>query len=345
MSVPEVFLTWNDSRRSVSLCEVVGLPRVVHVPRLSGALRHVCGILASACFLLRHRPRLVWFQYSQGLGILLSAYRSLMPAGRVRLVADLHTKALRRDMPGLAGVPFRWLKRRSLESCACTLVTNGQNASFALHRYAIRSLVLPDPLPTPPPGPARFAESTEPEPLVFVCSFAADEPIGLLIEVARRQTSRDAVVVTGDPRRLDPIVREELESVAVLSGFLPEPDYWHLLHRARGIVVLSDEHACLPCGAYEAIAVGHTPVVADDAEARQVFGTAACYAPLTIEGVLSAVEAVVARRARREADGESAATFRERWRERWRSVREELAAGVSLPAVNSSNMDVTHAGS
>lgn len=45
-----VFLTWHDSRRSMSLADRTGLERRVFVPDRSGGLRHVVGVLRRFVF-------------------------------------------------------------------------------------------------------------------------------------------------------------------------------------------------------------------------------------------------------------------------------------------------------
>lgn len=325
-----VFLTWNDSRRSISLADLLGIPRVMIVPHRAGVVRHIGGTLLTALFLARHRPRVIWFQYSIALGAVLGLYAALARRGEVRLVTDIHTKALRRQGP----VGVRWLvrlaKRWSLKRCWAAVLTNPQNAGYTKQVLEARSVILPDPLPRPVLG-----VETGPEPtvdVVFICSYAEDEPMQMMYDAIRQLGPGVRVAITGNDRALEPEVREQLSSVAHLTGFLPEEAYWRLLRATRSCVVLSTEEACVPCGAYEAIALGKRPIVADDPEVRRVFEEAAIYTPLQA----SAIREVICRQlesepSEQDSDESLAQSYLQRWERTWFSARHVLAQGRALP--------------
>lgn len=322
-----VFLTWNDSRRSVSLAAQLGIPRIVLVAELHGARRHLQGAIETISCLVRHRPALVWYQFSLGLATVVALYRFLAGGKRVHLVADLHTKALRRSSPmGLRRL-LRSLKRLLLRACTCTLVTNAENAAYAEATFGITPQILPDPLPNVPVKAARGPRVQERD-VVFICSFAADEPIELIREVAMRLASDFKVAVTGDPRRLPGGSAGNLRDNVIFTGWLSEAEYWRCLRAARAVVVLSTQNACLPCGAYEAISVGIRPVLADDEEVRSFFGEAAIYAPLETAALEQVVRSVLAKP--KDRTGEVAAIFRRRWNHYWHSVRLHLESNALI---------------
>jgi hypothetical protein len=311
--VKRVFLTWNDSRRSQSLARELGLTREVWCPNRRGVSRHLLATVQTVAYLVRARPTLVWYQFSFLLGTLLAVYAWLRPRAGVVLVADLHTKALRREGPAWLAPLIRTIKRWALRSCRLTLVTNPQNAEEAQQRYRVVPHVLPDPLPDPPrhlPGDRPASD------VVFVCSFAVDEPIDLIATVSRKLAPRWSVAVTGNPEDLSSADRSSLGTVGRLTGFLSESDYWTLLATARAIVAISTEPGCLPCGAYEAIAVGRRPVVALDPVLQGVFGEAAVYSELRAAALCEAIEQAV----RSEMDWTLAVMYRDSWMKSWRGV-------------------------
>ena len=315
-----VFLTWNDSRRSVSLAEILDMSRVVFVARRRGALRHALGLLATGLFLLRRRPRLVWYQFSHVLGLLLAIYARLGKRRRIRLIADIHTKALRRrGSPGLA-----WLvtatKGWALRSCCFTLVTNEQNAAYGRRLLGISPLVLPDPLPTPP----QTRLTSPAADVVFICSFASDEPVRLIADVCRRLGTTVSAAATGDPTHLVPRLRRELQATARLTGYLAESEYWSLLRSARCVVVLSTEPACLPSGGYEAIAIGHRPVLAADPIAEAVFGPCAIYSVLEADAIVAAIRGVLETPS--ATDAAAPGVYRGRWQQYWDAVAGPLTS-------------------
>lgn len=317
-----VFLTWNDSRRSRSLSARLGLRRVVHSAERRGLARHALGVLDTARFLITERPVDLWYQFSLLLGLAVAAYASLR-RGRVRAVVDLHTKALRRDGGALQFIVLP-LKRWALRRCQLAVVTNAENARYAREVLGIADpCIVPDPPPEPPAGGVA---GVEPADVVFVCSFAPDEPLALIADAARRLEGA-ACVVTGNTARLAPHARQQLARVARLPGFLPEEQYWALLRGAGCVVVLSTEPACLPCGAYEALAVGHRPVLAADAEARMVFGRSARYTALEPERLVAAIREAIAERA---TDPEDRQSHREAYEARWMRVWQDVRARLEL---------------
>lgn len=308
-----VFLTWNDSRRSQSLARELGLPREVWCPDRRGVSRHLLATVQTVAYLFRARPTLVWYQFSFLLGTLLATYARLRHQAGIILVADLHTKALRREGPAWLAPLIRTVKGWALRTCQLTLVTNRENAEEAGRRYRVVPQVLPDPLPIPPthlPGDVPAAD------VVFVCSFAVDEPMNLIESVARSLAPRWSVAVTGNPQGLSSAVRSSLGSAAQLTGLLPEPDYWALLVAARAVVVLSTEPGCIPCGAYEALAVGRRPVLALDASVQGVFGEAAVYSELRTAALCDAIEWTLGA----GTDPALAERYRDSWLESWAGV-------------------------
>jgi hypothetical protein len=212
----------------------------------------------------------------------------------------------------------RLVKGWALRACRLTLVTNSENADLARLRYGVVSLSLPDPIPFPPVALCAPRSAAD---VVFVCSFAVDEPLDLLRSVAERLHPW-RVAVTGDPQVLKPAARAALGDVATLTGFLPESGYWALLNGARCIVVLSTTPGCIPCGAYEALAVGCRPVVAFDTDVQMVLGDKALYAPLET----SALCDVIDRAARTEGrDSGLAMRYQDSWGGRWATVLDALA--------------------
>jgi glycosyltransferase involved in cell wall biosynthesis len=271
------FITWNDSRRSASLARVLGIPRrLIRLPERSWR-RHAVGILRTAIHLALTRPSIVWFQVSYGLGCVLLLYRFLSQR-RVVLVADAHSKALRRSL----WPPGRWLfhslKRAIFRSVSCIVVANRRDRAFCLSEFSCRAVVLPDPLPVLSERPDQNASSSR--KVVCICSFAKDEPLDLVMELGSRLGGPSSFACTGDYRKLGHALLSRLEAAVELTGHLPDARYWETLISASAIVVLSTEPACVPCGAYEALAIGRRPVVLEGPAVQAVLADLAiCTSP------------------------------------------------------------------
>lgn len=285
-------MTWNDSTRSSSLSDRMSCQKIMHVPNLEGAKRHLWGALVSLWFLGKTRPAVVLYQFSLALGVVIALYKLSQRRRTVITVADIHTKALKRSGPQGARTAIRFAKRWALRSCDGSLVSNAENATFAKKIFGVTPHVLPDPLPRHPIAKEALPHRAD---VVFVCSYAVDEPLRLILQTCRELAPNYTVAITGDDTRLDRAILGALREAAWVTGYLPSASYWWLLEHARCIVVLSTEAACLPCGAYEAISLGQRPVIVDDDFARGVFGSLARYAKLEQGDLLRVISASVSR--------------------------------------------------
>lgn len=294
-----------------------------------GALRHLLGTVQSVAFLARERPKVVWYQFSFLLALTLAAYARVIGRGRIRLVADLHTKALRREGQGFVRRVALPLKRWALGACQYALVTNPEDARYARVRLGITPATLADPLPEVPdwPGASRPDLSVD---VIFICSFSEDEPIPLILEVCRRLSPRLSTAVTGNVGLLGRDVRDELQRVTRATGLMTEADYWNLLRHAGCIVDLSLEPAALPCGAYEAIALGKKPVVASHESIVKILGNCAKYTHLNPDDLERTVLNMLTPSAPRP-DPSLASAYQRLWNARWKQVRDALARGGCLP--------------
>jgi hypothetical protein len=325
----EVYITWNDSRRSQSLCTYLGLRRVVFVSEWKGVLRHLWGTLRTALFLLDNRPKLIWYQFSLLLGVTIATYTRIVGRQNVRVVVDMHHKALRREGHSLVKPIVLCLKHWALSVCQCALVPHPTDASFAKSRLRTASMVLPDPLPI---ASCSGSLSTEAGPVdvLFICSFGVDEPIDLIAEVCRRLSPMLTVGVTGDFTRRGTGVLNELRRLVRVTGYLGEVEYWGTLRQARCVVDLSLDSASLPCGAYEAIALGRRPVLNLDEGVAGFFGDLASYSLLNPNELERAILEAV-KQAPPEGDMALAVAYQKLWEERWKPVQEVLARCDCLP--------------
>lgn len=137
--------------------------------------------------------------------------------------------------------------------------------------------------------------------------------------------SEAAVIFTGDSQVLPRRLRARLSAVGRLTGFFPDPDYWALLRSAGAIVVLTTEPACLPCGAYEAIAVGRRPILLVDNRALAVFGRLAIFAVPDPTSLAAAVEQG------RGTGGRLGSRDIAEYERRWQSWWNDLPAQVRSP--------------
>jgi len=164
---------------------------------------------------------------------------------------------------------WKWLNRiaaKILQSADFTMVTNHSLAEYVA-RQGGRPLVLPDPIPT-----FEFSGSCIDRDklkgkfnVLFVCTFAVDEPYLEVIKAARLLDQDVYVYITGDSKGKEKEYPACLPGNIVFTGYLPEEDYVQMLFSVDVIIDLTTRQDCLVCGAYEAVAAG-TPLIVSNSE-------------------------------------------------------------------------------
>jgi len=309
------WLSWNWHQRTASIVEEWGIVWVRPDTRRRGLPRYLELLPRSAAALWRLRGTTVIVQSPSALLAFMAV--ALAPILRLRVIMDAHNVAIQPFAFDSALV--RWLLRVTITRAERVIVTNEELASVVAERGG-RSFVLPDAIPVPPSSPPSRRKGVLPVVLV-VCTYAADEPLDVFIDTARRLKGVAEVHLTGRPtRRALEFLGDAPENLKVL-GFLSEPDYWAELRSAEVIVDLTLRSNCLVCGAYEAIAVGKSPVLSDDVSNRRLFGEVATFARNSAESLTGVI---LDRLALPGTSDDSITDFRSRYMVDWRKKLAEL---------------------
>ena len=262
-----LWITWEHHRRTIELCRALSLELCELLSPRSRVIRYVVLIARTVRCLVRRRPSLVVVQCpSVVLGMVAAM---LKPFLRFTLVADLHNEAVK---PYSISSRLYRIVLAFIHRTADVCIVSNAHLVPAVEAAGGRTFVLPDKLPDLPSRAITIPNSTR--TVVFVCSYAADEPYREVIEAARFLDPCVTVMVTGDFRRGD--VLRPPDNV-YLTGFVSERDYLALLQIADVIVDLTSLEDCLVCGAYEAVALGKPLVTSDTVALREYFHRGTVY--------------------------------------------------------------------
>jgi len=173
-----MWLTWEHQRRNISIANALAIPLFEFDIKGNPLKRYVQALFETYRALRRERPALIFVQNpSLILTLATLAYGAIE---RVPVVVDAHNAALDRLGPGL----LSWPSRLAARHARLTLVSN-ENLSAAVRAQGGQPFVLPDPLPDLP-----ATNSAAPQPksrrVMFVCTYAADEPYLAVLEAASR---------------------------------------------------------------------------------------------------------------------------------------------------------------
>ena len=156
-----------------------------------------------------------------------------------------------------------------------TIVSNQYLASVVGEKGG-NPYVMPDPIPS-------FSHKLKKTPpickpyVLFVCSWASDEPYWEVIRAAEKLSGID-IYITGEFK--NKISKHEISTLSPainLLGFVSEEDYLMYFQNAQIAIDLTTRDHCLVCGAYEAAAIGIPAILSDTQINREVFNDGFLY--------------------------------------------------------------------
>ena len=215
-------------------------------------LRYPLLALATVLTIVAKRPKVVFVQNpSVILAIVAGLCCKVLPP---KLIVDAHNGGL---------FPFegkkRWamhLARLALVLADQTIVTNPNLAKFVVDRGG-DAVVVPDPLPHLvrfPHDSSTKKSSSDVYHVLFICTWAEDEPYLQVIEAARKLKSNVDIRVTGNYSKRRELLPADIPENVTLLGFIDEKKYLDELRHADITMDLTTREDCLVCGAYESVA-------------------------------------------------------------------------------------------
>ncbi|MFV8571122.1 glycosyltransferase [Marinobacter sp. SBS5] len=266
-----IFVSWEKHTRSRSIARALDISifEVIYDNRFF--IRYICSALKTLCILRRERPDIVIFQNpSIVLAVFLVVYSFFV---KLDLVMDAHNAAIN-PLEGRFWV-LNKLSALLIAKVNLTIVTN-ELLVAAVKENNGRAFVLEDPIPKFVISECVKKSKGDFKKVVFVCSWAKDEPYMEVIEAARSLSSKDIVLfVTGNPPKH--VMKHLIPDNLKLTGYLLEQDYVDLLAESNLIVDLTDRSDCLVCGGYEAAAVGTPCILSDNLCSSQTFSMGYLY--------------------------------------------------------------------
>ncbi len=285
-----VWIAWETQRRSLNLSRRVGARLFVFEGSRVRAVRYLVSGLKTFRVLSSSRRHIVFVQNPSM--VLASLACLLKPWLGYWLVVDRHSSDFVFGRDGRYSPVRRILSRLSvytIRKADLTVVTNRELAG-RVTREGGRPFVLPDPFPEP--TEERDDRSRAGLEILFVCSWAADEPIAEVVEACRRLQGRVTVFASGRPKKRYASILRMAPANFVCTGFLPDPEYFRLMARVDAVMAITRRPATLVCGAYEAISLGKPVILGDSAALREYFDRGAVYSDCSPGDLVRKIEMV-----------------------------------------------------
>lgn len=242
-------------------------------------VRYFSSLWRTAVLFLREQPDMVFIQNpSLVLALFSVCYGKIF---KIPIIVDAHNA-------GLFAYDSWWLPHRVakyvVRAATLTIVTNESLKAY-VGRNRGTAFVLPDPIPL-------FAGSVERISLpgtynvLFICSYASDEPYIEVINAARQLEPTVFIYVTGNPKGKIDGFRGVMPENVIITGYLSEVDYVRLLVSVDIVIDLTSRENCLLCGAYEAVAAEKPAILSDTKVLRDFFYKGVLYVDNTSDGIV-----------------------------------------------------------
>jgi len=275
-TLSRTWIAWETQRRSLGLARILGAEIRLFLHK--GWLRYPRCLAGTAALLSKKPGNLV---FVQNPSMVLAAWAGALkgPLGYT-LVVDRHSNFAHLSGPG-AGLKRRLsdlLSDFTLRRADLTLVTNPELAE-SVERAGGRAFVLPDPFPDVSAW-RPLAEAAEAKPraikeILFVSSWAFDEPIEAAMEACRRLRGEVIVRITGRaPAGYARLLRSAPDNF-IATGYLSENDFFAAMAHCDAVMAVTRREATLVCGGYEGAAMGK-PLILGNSRALRGFFDAGC---------------------------------------------------------------------
>lgn len=278
-----VWITWERQQRNRSMARELEaeLYEIVHG---TGRLRRYARCMLDTLKVVRRdRPAVIFFQNpSVVLGLWLVILARMGLTRGAALVGDFHNA-------GVQGTPGITLLNKVIAvSCSYVIVSN-DNLSKKVRAWGATPFSFPDPLPDLGADILPSVGSSSPFRVLFVCSWAADEPVEEVMRAAELLPDPEfwQIRITGRPK--PERSQTSLPVNITLTGFLPEAEFHAALLNAHVVMDLTTRDDCMVCGAYEGLAAGKPLVLSANAPTEEWFGDAASYCDNSAESIARAL--------------------------------------------------------
>jgi len=313
-----LWVTWEHQRRNHGIAQALGVPLLELDIKETPVLRYAISLWRTLRALGAHRPDVLFAQNPSLVLALLSVVWGRCT--QTLVVVDAHNAAIAPLTAGRRGLlPF--LARFIIRRASLTIVTNRRLADAVIAEGG-RPAVLPDRIPVFAPRPLMERSGRT---VLFVCTFAADEPYMEVLEAAKRIDHDITIYVTGNPGRLMETVRAAAPANVVFTGFVPENDYVDYLHRVDVVMDLTSRDDCLVCGAYEAVAALKPMVLSGSQVTRDYFSEGAVFTDNSVASLKEAIEEALKRNSELRSQVEA---LRNRLVSDWRGHLSRLVSSV-----------------
>ncbi len=279
-----IWISWHYHRRSDHLSREFGCAYYhFGTSARSRITRYIIGIINTLKILIRKRPKIFFVQNPSIVLSTLAVF--LKPFFKYVLINDFHTPFIK--LHSAKYFIFWKLQHFAIRYSNITLVTN---EGFRSQLQGERIMILPDVLPKfNSPGNRKLDYGSN---ILYVCTFAEDEPYKNIIKTADFLDKDTHIHITGNYRKVG-IDKNKMPSNIHLTGYLPDKDYLELMNSVDVIMVLTEQENCIVCGGYEGISLSKPLILSNTRTLRDYFSAGTIYTEHNAKSIASAIKTAI----------------------------------------------------
>jgi len=243
-----IWITWEEQRRNIEIAKA--LPAKFFQFDLNGSRikKYLVSGLKTIQTLKKEKPDVLFVQNPSIVLSLLAVFWKKL--NKKVLVVDMHTFTL--TLKGWKLKLLNFITRFIVRNSDFTIVTN-EELTKNVKKLGGAPFILQDKMPEmKPTGDFEFKGRKN---VVFISTFAEDEPYEEVIKSAEMIDKDICIYITGNYKKLPAELVDKSPENIIFTGFLPEDDFVNMLACADVIMDLTTKEACIVCGAYEATAL------------------------------------------------------------------------------------------
>jgi glycosyltransferase involved in cell wall biosynthesis len=282
-----MLIAWAPSgRRSESLARELGAELYfIHYLKFRNPLyapvKYILQAIRTFQVLLVKHPEVIFVQNPPFVcGLVVYLYCRMTGAS---FVLDCHSDAFGRAWDWALPIQ-KFLARRAITN----IVTN-QHWAEIIHSWTADAFILLDPLPKLPEG-LDFAVDPGFN-VVFVNTFAPDEPLDLVLEAAH-QLQNVHFYITGNTQRKPDSFFVNVPPNVTFTGFLPDTQYAGLLRAAQAVMALTTRDHTLQGSGFEAVSLGKPLITSDWPYLQELFPKGTVYVSNSSQGIRDGILAM-----------------------------------------------------
>ena len=267
-----IWITWEKQRRNRELSKAFGIPlfEFGEIDSIENYVKkYSVGLIKTFKVIKETRPKYI---FCQNPSIILSSFILILKSIiGFRVIVDSHNAGIF-PLEGRNCV-LNKLSRKIQRYADLTIVTTSYLKKH-VEKNGGKGFVLQDKIPDI--DIKRGKKLKGKKNILFICSYADDEPYDTVFQAAKKVEKDIIIYVTGNyqKKRIQPV---NLPENVILTGYLSEKEYVTMLNSVDATIDLTNRQNCLVCGAYESIAAGKPMVLSRTQALMDYFNVGAVY--------------------------------------------------------------------